>query len=271
MRLGLLLILACTSCLAQDLEAAFRQDPGPLDFIRGRGEEQAILQSLTGDALVGLGPAGELVPRLARRWEVRKGELRFTLRHEATFPDGSQVTPKDALWTLQEVQRNPGADPAKRQILIGASVFVQAHQLVIRTNRPLQPFLRDLARIPIARRDRPWQGSGPFTLTAGPDGWKLHRRVHFLGPRLQGLRFRRVADATAEGALLAQGQLHLGPLDPGGPPPRPGLRALSPSPTTAPTHWVDDHLVLEPGPTGLFSGTPGPAAWHWRDQAPRSR
>lgn len=51
------------------VEESLSRDPGPLDFIQGEGYEQWVFQSLAGDALVGLNPKGEPVPRLglARR------------------------------------------------------------------------------------------------------------------------------------------------------------------------------------------------------------
>lgn len=264
MRLGLALLLASTMALAQVVEAAFRQDPGPLDFIRGQGEAQAVLQALTGDALVGLDASGAVVPRLSLRWEARKDGLRLSLRHDVTFSDGAHLTVQDALWTLQELQRHPDADPVKKQMLAGASIFIQAHQLVLRGPRPAQALLRDLARLPIARRGRPDQGSGPFRLELAEGAWLLHRRAHFLSPRLDGFRFRRFAD---EGAALRDGRLHLASPEVERQPP-PSHRLL-PLPGSAAQLWVDRRLDLEPGPTGLFSGTPGPAAWRWRTAKPR--
>ena len=40
------------------VEESLPRDPGPLDFIHGDSYEQWILQSLAGDALVGLGSGG---------------------------------------------------------------------------------------------------------------------------------------------------------------------------------------------------------------------
>ena len=265
MRVGLALLLASSAVLAQVVEAAFRQDPGPLDFIRGQGEAQAVLQSLTGDALVGVDAKGALVPRLALRWEARKDGLRLSLRHDATFPDGAHLTVQDALWTLQELQRNPAADPAKQRILLGASAFIQAHQLVLRSPRPALELLRDLARVPITRRGRPDQGSGPFRLEVTGGAWVLHRRAHYLGPRLEGLRFRRFAD---EAAALRDGQLHLLPQGSGSPPP--SHRAV-PLPGSPEGLWVDRRLDLDLGPAGPFGTTPGPAAWHWHPLRPIPR
>ena len=267
MRVGLALLLTSTLALAQVVEGAFRGDPGPLDFIRGTGPDQAILQALAGDALVGVDAKGALVPRLAHRWELRGHELRFSLRRDATFPDGTHVSAQDALWTLQELQRDPGADPEKRQALAGAGLFIQARQLVVRSPRPADSLLRDLARIPIARRGHREQGSGPFhLLKAGPE-WQLHRRAHFLGPRLEGFHFRIVPEVPP---ALREGRLHLGVPGPTPGPLPPSHRALT-LVGSGEVHWVDHRLEAEGSPAGLFGGTPGPAAWRWRQAPPKVR
>ena len=51
------LALACGLLAAQVVEESFSADPGPLDFIRGDGTDQELLQALAGDALVGLDAA----------------------------------------------------------------------------------------------------------------------------------------------------------------------------------------------------------------------
>lgn len=260
MRLGFALLFASSLGLAQVVEVGFTRDPGPLDFIRGGGPEQATLQALLGDALLGVDNRGALVPRLAHRWEARKGELRFTLRQDATFPDGTHVTVQDALWTLQELQRNPEAEASKKRALEGASLFIQAHQLVVRSPRAGEALLRDLARIPITRRGRPDQGCGPFRLLREGSAWTVHRRAHYLAPRLEGFRFRLVQD---EAAALREGRLHLGaPGREAGPPP-PSHRSL-PSLDAGAPYWVDQRLEAEGNPLGPFGGTPGPAAWRWK-------
>jgi hypothetical protein len=219
MRSLLVLLLVGLGLSAQVVQESFARDPGPLDFIRGEGHEQAILQSLTGDALVGLDAQGRVVPRLAIRWEERGGWVRFHLRKEARFEDGTTVGPEDALWTLHAIQADPKASPTKRAILEGVKARIQAGFLELNAGRPSQRLLCELARIPIAKKGRGSLGSGPFRLRMQEGEWHLAAHPHFLEPRIQGLRFRLVADEQAVLQNLQKGWLSIGV-----PPPRRGLK-----------------------------------------------
>lgn len=216
-RLAALTLVFLTALLhGQVVEESLSRDPGPLDFIRGDGYEQAILQSLAGDALVGLSPEGRVVARLASSWRVQKdGGLAFALRADARFPDGSPVTPEDALWTFRELLRDPQASPTKRAILAGAQVELREGRLWIRSPRPAGRLLLELARIPVAQKDHPDRGSGPFLHRREPGAWTFSRRDHFLKPAVDGIRFRVLADPTAVLQALQKGWLTLG-----APPPR---------------------------------------------------
>ena len=208
---ALLLSLAATVASGQMVQEAFAQDPGPLDFVRGEGYEQAILQSLTGDALVGLDASGRVVPRLAASWRQGKdGGLAFRLRPDARFTDGSPARPTDVAWTLRTLQADPQASPTKRAILDGAEVEIRGGQVSIRSPKPAARLLLELARIPIAREGHPDLGTGPFQLRHEHGAWRLLRRDHFLHPRIEGLQFRLLGDSEAMAQALEKGWLSLG-------------------------------------------------------------
>lgn len=230
---GVLLALAATVAAAQVVEDAFSRDPGPLDFIRGEGPEQAILQALAGDALVGVDAGGRVVPRLASGWSVdRDGSLRFRLRPDARFSGGQPVGPGDVLWTLRALQSDPAASPSRRAIVEGIRARIEDGRIVLASSKPPGRLLLELARVPIARRDHPGEGSGPFRLHTEPGAWRLERRDHFLTPRIQGLRFRLLGDSQAEYQALRKGWLTLGqpPVRVQGPPPAGYRELLQPKP-----------------------------------------
>lgn len=210
--LALSALLVSRPLPAQVVEESFSRDPGPLDFIQGDSYEQWILQSLTGDALVGFSAEGKLVPRLASSWKVQKdGALVFTLRSDARYPDGSQVTGADVRWTFEELKRNPKASPTKRAILDATEVGQDAEgRPWIRSLRPAGRLLLELARIPIAQRDHPDRGSGPFAFRKEPGAWVFTRRDHFLKPRIDGIRFRLLPDVAGVMAALQKGWLTIG-------------------------------------------------------------
>ena len=219
MRCFLALALACLGLTAQVVQESFSRDPGPLDFIRGEGHEQAILQSLTGDSLVGLDLQGRVVPRLAVRWEIRGSAVRFFLRRDARFGNGRAVEAEDVCWTLQAIQADASASPTKRGILTGVQVRKAGPVVELISDRPPARLLMEMARVPIAEKGLAGQGSGPFALEMKGGEWLLTARPHFLQPKIPGLRFRLIADEQAVLQNLQKGWLTIGV-----PPPRRGLK-----------------------------------------------
>ncbi len=225
---ALALALATLLAPAQVVEESLQADPGPLDFIQGDSYEQWILQSLAGDALVGIRPDGALTPRLATAWTRQPdGTLSFTLRRDARFADGSAVSAEDVLWTFRELQRNPRASATKRAILAGAEFGERQGRPWLRSPKPLGRLLLELARVPIAQRGQPGQGSGPFAFRQEPGAWVFTRREHFLRPGIDGLRFHLLPDPSAVQTALRKGWLTLGaPLASPGAEPPPSHRRL---------------------------------------------
>lgn len=196
---------------AQVVEESLNHDPGPLDFIQGDSYEQWILQSLAGDALVGISPGGKVVPRLATGWKSQKdGVMTFTLRGEARFTDGSLISAEDVVWTIQELLRNPKASPTKQGILEGASAGIDQGRPWIKSPKPPGRLLLELARVPIAQKDHPERGTGPFAFRKEPGAWVFTRRDHFLKPRIEGIRFRLLPDAGSVMTALQKGWLTIG-------------------------------------------------------------
>jgi len=196
---------------AQMVEESLSQDPGPLDFIQGDSYEQGILQSLAGDTLIGIGPNGRIVPRLASKWKVQKdGRISFTLRLDAYFQDGQPVTADDVIWTVQELIRHPKASPTKRSILDGADVGSAQGNPWIYSSRSPWRLLMELARVPIAQKDHPDRGSGPFAFHKEPGAWVFTRRDHFLKPQVDGIRFRLLPDSAGVMTALQKGWISIG-------------------------------------------------------------
>jgi ABC-type transport system substrate-binding protein len=217
MRGWILALLSLVALGAQTVEESFSRDPGPLDFVRGEGHEQAILQSLTGDALVGLDLQGKPIPRLASRWEILPGGIRFHLR-PALFSDGTPVRAEDVLWTLREIQGHEDASPTKRGILQGVRVSGQGHVVELASLKPAERLLRELGRVPIARAGSPSLGSGPYRVERRGSEWFFQARDHFLAPGIKNFHFRLVPDPQGVLQGLRKGWLSIGV-----PPPRMGL------------------------------------------------
>jgi ABC-type transport system substrate-binding protein len=205
--------------IAQTVEESFARDPGPLDFIRGEGYEQAIIQSLSGDALVGLDAQNSVVPRLSDTWQIKGNHIRFHLREGLRFLNGAPVKPEDIAWTFQEIQTSQDASSTKRGILRGVKVMLIGSLVDLSSAKPPARLLMELAHVPIARKGNPEEGSGPFTLVRKGSEWTFTARAHFLKPKITTFHFRLIADDQALLQNLQKGWLSIGV-----PPARNGLR-----------------------------------------------
>jgi len=218
----LILLLAMASSamgIAQTVEESFARDPGPLDFIQGEGFEQAIMQALAGDALVGLNAQNQVVPRLSDRWETRGNLLRFHVREGMKFMNGAPVRPEDIAWTIQEIQRRQDASATKRGILQGVKLTVNGWFVELSSPKPPARLLMELAHLPVTRKGHPDEGCGPFSMVRRGSEWTFTARSHFLKPKLNTIHFRLISDEQALLQNLQKGWLSIGV-----PPARNGLR-----------------------------------------------
>lgn len=217
--IGLATALAAAQTPARVVQDAFLSDPGPLDFVKGEGQDQFIVQALAGDALVGLSAENRPVPRLAASWKVVPGGLDLTLRSDARFMDGSPVTAADVAWTFRAIESDPQASPTKRAALGDLKVTGEGLRLSLRGSRPPARLLMELWRVPIAKSRHPEEGSGPFALQRSGTDWTFTARPgHFLHPQVPSLHFRLLPDEAGRLVDLRKGWLTLGV-----PPPQPGL------------------------------------------------
>ncbi len=209
-QLLLLLLALASSARAQTVEESFARDPGPLDFIHGEGYEQAILQSLVGDALVGLDVGNHVVPRLSDTWEIKGKALRFHLRAGMRFMNGDPVKPEDIAWTFGEIQQNADASATKRGFLQGVKVTFIGSFVELSSSKPAARLLMELAHLPVARKGHLDEGSGPFSLVRRGSEWTFTAREHFLKPKISALHFRLIADDQALLQNLQKGWLSIG-------------------------------------------------------------
>jgi ABC-type transport system substrate-binding protein len=206
----LLLLALASSAIAQTVEESFARDPGALDFIHGEGFEQAIMQSLAGDALVGLDARNQVVPRLSDAWQISGRRIRFHLRAGMRFMDGSPVGAEDVVWTFQEIQRSAAASATKRGVLQGVNITLQGSFVELSSTKPAARLLMELAHLPVARKGHKDEGSGPFSLVRKGSEWTFTARSHYLKPKLSAIRFRLIADDQALLQNLQKGWLSIG-------------------------------------------------------------
>ncbi|MCD0451665.1 ABC transporter substrate-binding protein [Actinocorallia sp. API 0066] len=84
------------------LKVALPSSLGSLDASKEAGIMNYVVALLTQEALVGVGPDGELVPALAESWKSDDARtFVYRLRKDATFSDGTPVTADDIVASLE--------------------------------------------------------------------------------------------------------------------------------------------------------------------------
>ncbi|MBB3046715.1 oligopeptide transport system substrate-binding protein [Litorivivens lipolytica] len=76
----------------QRITLSLATEPPSLDTALATDQISSFLLAHLMEGLVQYGPAGELVPAMAERWEVREGGATFWLRKNAVWSDGKPVT-----------------------------------------------------------------------------------------------------------------------------------------------------------------------------------
>jgi len=165
------------------------------------------------DTLVDFSPTGlEIVPRLAKRWEVSPDGLVYTfeLRPDITFSDGAPITAAHVKYSLERAlatKDSPFAgyladikgahDVIEHRATACAGILAPSdRQLVIRLAQPNPALLATLA-MPFATPQRPEHvaaagdqlsrqpdATGPFELTSWDEGQRieLRRNPHYFDP-----------------------------------------------------------------------------------------
>lgn len=241
-----LLALAAGACDAGPAPLHHRRDPGALviaqpaditglDLVRVVDTESIEVGEIVFEGLARWMPGTtDVVPGLARRWEVSPDGLRwtFTLRAGVTFQDGKPLDAAAVVFSFDRV-----LDPRHRSYIAGDDGLFWRQQLkpvkrvsapdaqtvVIEVERPYAPLLGQLAMFPIVSPAavQRWGlafaqhpvGTGPFALEAWDPGEQvvLRRWDGYWGPLpvLERLVFRVVVDARQRLIDLQSGAVDL--------------------------------------------------------------
>lgn len=232
--LALVLAPVLAGCFASGGEAAGDADDGsrlrvalafpPAEGLSPYGADATLLSRLgVTEGLTALDANGVAVPALAASWRRESDRTwLFTLR-EATFQDGTAVTPAAVATSLTHATRAEPVPAALSGVTLTAKA-VGATGVRITTGKPdpvlplrlTSPSLAVLSAGAYDRKDKAdpvGTATGPFELTKvmGAAAATLDRYDDYWGGRAQaaGLDVKFVADGTARASALRSGQVDL--------------------------------------------------------------
>lgn len=124
--------------------------PGILDPHIAADNSATTLMINLYDTLVTFAPGGELVPSLAKSWEIDSSglEYRFTLNPEAKFPSGDPVTATDVVYSLNRIKAIKRGFSFLFEPVDGARAE-GAETVAFTLKHPYAPFVGNLARLSI--------------------------------------------------------------------------------------------------------------------------
>ena len=190
--------------------------PATLDPRSASGDSEIAILNAVYDYLIETDAASNLVPRLAKSWDVSDDGLRYTLQlqENASWHDGSAVTVADVIWTINW-QREAEGSVANLLSTVESVEPMDSHTIAINLSAPNPDFLYNLTdnKFVILKEDAEdigveFNGSGPFVfdemiagdraiLRANPDYWGG-------APSVDRLEFIYFADQQA-GIAAVQG------------------------------------------------------------------
>ncbi|HEX2252187.1 MAG TPA: ABC transporter substrate-binding protein [Thermoanaerobaculia bacterium] len=203
------------------LTVAIDAPPLHLDPRVGTDAASSDASDLLMHGLLGTDAAGELVPRLAARWETLDGgrRLRFHLRSGVRFHDGRRLGAADVAWTFNSIVDGTVAT-AKRAAFAALDRVEVVDPLTVdfHLHEPAASFPVELTLgvvpdgvLPAAMAEHP-VGTGPFRFVSrGPDRLVLAAFEEcFAGrPRLDRLVLDVVPDTTVRVLELLDGSVQL--------------------------------------------------------------
>lgn len=190
------------------------------------------------DGLTTVAPSGEIVPHLAKSWDISEDGLTYTfhLRDDVTFQDGSALSASDAVWSIQRLLKiNKGPSNLLVDLIAPENVTApDATTVEIKLNRPFSPFLastpillvlnQKLVEANATADDALGEayvgdnsaGSGPYSLVSynrSADMVIARNPDYFLGwdkgTPIDEVRFVQTSDDATVRALAEKGELGL--------------------------------------------------------------
>ncbi|MET7736015.1 ABC transporter substrate-binding protein [Streptomyces sp. NPDC005402] len=194
----------------------------PAENLSPYGADATLLSRLgVTEGLTALDANGAAAPALAASWRRENDRTwLFTLR-EATFQDGSEVTPAAVVAALTHATEAKPAPAALSGVTLTAKAAGDAVRITTRTSDPVLPLRLSSPNLAVfaakayatGEVDPVGTASGPFELTkvTGSTSATLDRFDDYWGGRAQasGIDARFIADGTARANAVRTGQVDI--------------------------------------------------------------
>ena len=226
--IGFLLCLPAAAQWGGELRLSLRSEPKTLDPALVEDDASDTIRCLTGGVLVRLHRLTQQIePRLAVSWKVVDGgkTLRFQLRENVRFSDGTPFTADDVVYTMERLLDPNLHSPVGDSFRTGTGTVRVAAEgsavVTIRFPAPLAGGVRLFDQVAIlSRRSRLKEGAvlGAFRVAGRqPGAWiRLERNPYYWRsasgrrlPYLDSIRIDIQQNRDAELLRLRRGELHL--------------------------------------------------------------
>lgn len=169
---------------SETLRVRIGEDPGSLDPHVANSSTSLLVAGYLYDTLVGRSSDGEVVPRLATKWEVSPNSVQFTIRDDITCSDGARLNPSDIEANFLRLQDPETKSPYVANFLGSTDYAVtsddEAGTFSIETPKPFGALLYNLSGFPRIicpagladpeSLDQVSQGTGPYVLDDAVSG-----------------------------------------------------------------------------------------------------
>lgn len=208
------------------LTLALPSSVSTLDVSRESGILNYVVACLAQESLLSVGPTGKLQPGLAESWKQPDATTYvYTLRRDAKFSDGTEVTADDVLASI-EAARNEGSGLAYAWAGVASVRATGAREITVRLKKPDAAFswtptpgtLLISGKAFLARNEGKvgtpkslLLGSGPYRVTsfAPDDHVALERNDHWWGdrPSVRSLKLSFIPDAGTRLVAMKSGSV----------------------------------------------------------------
>lgn len=193
------------------------QDPGSLDPRVGSDVAADRAFRLLYRGLFTIGPEFKPVPDIVESWsQPSPTRYRFLLRRGIRFSDGSELTARDAAYTLDSVRTGAVASFKKGDLDRIASIAVPSpHELDVELREPYAAFLSGLniGIVPAGHAPQaPPVGAGPYRLASWDRGlWLVFERNPYAAQRAASatVAFKVIPDPVVRGLEMRRGSVDM--------------------------------------------------------------